>query len=67
MKYTKLMITIVAGLLVMGCSEGKYSGLSASELVEKKRKCDSVPKKSAVFANGCEQVSKEVAKRRAKK
>ncbi len=66
MKYKSLML-IVASLLIVGCSEGKYSGLSATELAAKKRKCDSVPKKSAVFANGCEQISKEVSARLAKK
>lgn len=67
MKIMKLTLVVVIVLFAASCSEGKYGSLSKSELAAKKRECDSVPKKSAVFANGCEQVSKEIAKRRKKK
>lgn len=63
MKLTRLSLVAVIGALLVACAEGKYSGLSTAELAEKKRHCDSIPKKSAVFANGCEQVSKEIATR----
>ncbi|WP_444994781.1 hypothetical protein [Aliikangiella sp. IMCC44359] len=41
--------------------------MSNSELAEKKRHCDSVPKKSTVFATGCENIRKEIQRRRKKK
>jgi len=38
--------------------------MSDSELREKQRHCDSIPKKSTVFATGCENIRKEVERRR---
>ena len=51
-------------LLVLGCGESKYEAMSKSELKKKERHCDSIPQKSAVFANGCEKISEEVKRRR---
>jgi len=67
MKFTKIMLVAMTALLVLGCGEGKYESLSSSELAKKMRHCDSIPKKSAVFANGCEKISKEVERRRKQK
>ena len=64
MKLTKIILITMMTLLVLGCGEGKYASLSKSELTKKQRHCDSIPKKSAVFANGCEKISKEVKRRR---
>jgi|GEM_PF-2485722 len=55
------------GLLLIACVEGKYEKMSDSELREKKRHCDSIPKKSAVFATGCENVRKELERRKKNK
>ena len=57
-----LMTTLL--FVVVGCSEGKYGGLSDAELRDKKRHCDSIPKKSPVFATGCENIKKEIERRR---
>jgi len=64
MKLIKASLIIIIALLSSACTEGKYSKMSNKELTEKQRHCDSVPKKSAVFANGCEQVSKEIKRRK---
>ena len=67
MKYIKLAFFTVSILLAVACSEGKYSKLSDAELREKQRHCDSIPKKSAVFASGCENISKETKRRKEKR
>ena len=64
MKLIKITLIILIGLLATACGGGKYSGMSDTELAEKKRHCDSIPKKSAVFANGCEKVRKEIERRK---
>ncbi len=67
MKLLKITIYVLFGFSAAACSEGKYSKMSNSELAEKKRHCDSVPKKSTVFATGCENIRKEIQRRRKKK
>jgi hypothetical protein len=67
MKIQKASLVTLLILLVTACGEGKYEKMSYKELKEKKRHCDSIPKKSAVFANGCEKISKEVLRRKNKK
>jgi len=52
---------------VVACSESKYSKMTSAELTKKKRHCDSVPKKSTVFATGCENIRKEIERRKGKK
>jgi len=64
MKLMKVVLTAIITLLLLSCGEGKYGSMSKSELTEKKRHCDSIPQKSAVFANGCEKISEEVKRRR---
>jgi hypothetical protein len=64
MKLTKFTLIAIMTLLVLGCGEGKYASISNSELNKKKRHCDSIPKKSAVFANGCDKITQEVKSRR---
>ena len=63
MKLIKITVFFLLGLLIAAC-DGKYAKMSDSELREKKRHCDSIPKKSAVFATGCENVVKELKRRR---
>jgi len=67
MKLVKITLITAITLLILGCGKGKYESMSISELSDKKRHCDSIPKKSAVFANGCEKISEEVKRRRAEK
>jgi len=64
MKLVKITLLTISTLFILSCGEGKYGSMSNSELAEKQRHCDSIPKKSAVFANGCEKVSEEVKRRR---
>ncbi|MDQ7050974.1 MAG: hypothetical protein Q9M92_16155 [Enterobacterales bacterium] len=64
MKLLKIMLCSVLLMLVISCGEGKYGSMSRSELTEKQRHCDSIPKKTAVFANGCEKIKKEIDRRR---
>ncbi|MCP3674543.1 MAG: hypothetical protein GY829_08780 [Gammaproteobacteria bacterium] len=64
MKLSKITLIILISLLATACGVGKYSGMSDKELAEKQRHCDSIPNKSAVFANGCEKVRKEIERRR---
>ena len=66
MKLIKVTLVLLMTLLVVACGQGKYGGMSDAELAKKKRHCDSIPKKSAVFANGCEKISEEVKRRRKK-
>jgi len=66
-KIIKISLFVLAALLLTACGEGKYEGMSNSELKEKKKHCDSIPKKSAVFANGCDKITKEVKRRRAER
>jgi hypothetical protein len=63
MKIVKIALLAVTALMVTAC-ESKYEKMSYSELKEKQRHCDSIPKKSAVFATGCENIRKEIEKRR---
>ena len=67
MKSLKITLVILISLLVLSCGEGKYGKMSKKELAEKQRHCDSIPKKSAVFANGCEKIEEEIKKRRKQK
>ncbi len=67
MKPNNIILIILINLLTVACTEGKYGGMSNSELAEKQRHCDSIPKKSAVFANGCEKIRKEIKRRKAEK
>ena len=60
----KLILVAMCSLLIAACSEGKYAGLTSEELKNKKHHCDSIPQKSAVFANGCDQITKEVKRRK---
>ena len=64
MKLIKTILIILIGLHTTACVEGKYSGMSDKELADKKKHCDSIPKKSAVFANGCERIQKEIEHRK---
>jgi len=64
MKLIKITLVIIITLLIVACGQGKYGGMSDSELAKKKRHCDSIPKKSAVFANGCEKITKEIKRRK---
>lgn len=64
MKFIKLTLSTTLILLAMACSDSKYSKMSESELREKQRHCDSVPKKSTVFATGCENIRKEIERRK---
>jgi len=66
MKMIKATIVSLVILCVAACGGDKYSKMSNAELAEKKRHCDSIPKKSAVFANGCEKISKEIKSRKKK-
>lgn len=61
-----MRIFLVACLvsLLMACGGNKYEKMSDSELREKKRHCDSIPKKSPVFATGCENIKKEIKRRK---
>jgi len=52
---------------IVACGEDKYGSMTNSELAQKQKHCDSIPKKSAVFANGCEKVAEEIKKRRKQK
>jgi len=67
MKLIKISIMALMVFSIASCGEGKYGGMSNSELAKKERHCDSIPKKSAVFANGCEKVAEEIKKRRKQK
>ena len=64
MKLLKITLITIMTLLVLGCGESKYEAMSNSELKKKQKHCDSIPKKTAVFANGCEKISEEVKRRR---
>jgi hypothetical protein len=64
MKITKYLLLTVSILLVTACGESKYEKMSYSELKEKQRHCDSIPKKSTVFATGCENIRKEIERRK---
>ncbi len=64
MKGIKILVCGLISLVVLGCGEGKYGSMSKSELIEKQRHCDSIPKKTAVFANGCEKVKQELDRRK---
>jgi len=66
-KLIKVTLTTLVGLLAVACGEGKYGRMSHSELSEKQRHCESIPKKSAVFANGCEKIRKEIKRRKNQK
>lgn len=60
----KYMVTFLLAVLIAACAEDKFSGLSNSDLAKKKRHCDSIKKKSPGFAVGCENVRKEIERRR---
>jgi hypothetical protein len=64
MKLMKITVITLVALLVVACGDGKYGGMTDEELRDKKRHCNSIPKKSAVFANGCEQIMKEIKRRK---
>jgi len=44
-----------------------FNSLNTCYQVKKQRHCDSIPKKSTVFATGCENIRKEVERRREEK
>jgi len=67
MKLLKVSFCMMSALFILNCGGGKYESMSNSELKEKQQHCDSIPKKSAVFANGCAKISKEVKRRRAER
>ena len=67
MKLTKIILISLICVVVVACGQDKYGKMSNKELKEKQRHCDSIPKKSAVFANGCEKIDKEIIKRRKQK
>ncbi len=67
MKIAKITLFTIITLLLLSCGGGKYESMSNSELKEKKKHCDSIPKKSAVFANGCDKISEEVKRRRSER
>ncbi|MCW8880122.1 MAG: hypothetical protein OQJ89_03730 [Kangiellaceae bacterium] len=64
MRLIKASLFFLACMLLAACSEGKYGNLTDAELREKKRHCDSIPKKSPVFATGCENIKKELKRRK---
>jgi len=64
MKLLKICLVVIVVFSTSACGKGKYEKMSLSELKEKQRHCDSIPKKSAVFANGCAKVEEEIKKRR---
>ena len=64
MKLIKATLYLSSCLLLTACSEGKYGNLTDAELREKKRHCDSIPKKSPVFAAGCENIKEELKRRK---
>ncbi len=64
MKTTKYLLTTLTVLLISACGESKYEKMSYTELKEKQRHCDSIPKKSTVFATGCENIRKEIERRK---
>ena len=64
MKQIKMILVALLCLLVVACGDGKYGKMTKKELADKQRHCDSIPKKSAVFANGCEKIKEEIKKRR---
>jgi len=67
MKLIKISLMILVIFSIVACGKGKYGSMSDSELNKKQRHCDSIPKKSAVFANGCEKVAEEIKRRRDEK
>jgi len=67
MKLIKISLITLMVFTIAACGKGKYGSMTNSELAEKQRHCDSIPKKSAVFANGCEKVAEEIKKRRKQK
>lgn len=64
MKTTKYLLITLTVLLISACGESKYEKMSYTELKEKQRHCDSIPKKSTVFATGCENIRKEIERRK---
>ncbi|WP_019026271.1 hypothetical protein [Colwellia piezophila] len=52
MTLLKITFVILLGWQATACVKGKYASMSDKELAEKQNHCDSIPKKSAVFANG---------------
>jgi len=64
MKFIKIMLNTMMTLFVLSCGEGKYASMSNSELTKKQRHCDSISRKTEVFANGGEKISEEVKRRR---
>lgn len=64
MKFIKFALFTMSVLLTVACTDSKYSKMSESELRDKQRHCDSVAKKSTVFATGCENIRKEIERRK---
>ena len=64
MKLNKIILVCLITLVATACSKGKYREMSKAELTKKQLHCDSIPKKSAVFANGCDKVLKEIKRRK---
>ena len=60
----KLIIIVLLGLTLVACSGDKFSKMSNQELANKKRHCDSIKNKAPGFAVSCENVRKEIDKRR---
>jgi len=67
MKLIKISLMALMVFSIAACGKGKYEKMSNSELAKKERHCDSIPKKSAVFANGCEKVAEEIKRRNKQK
>ena len=63
-KLFKVTFITLFCLQATACVEGKYSQMTDQELAKKQKHCDSIPKKSAVFANGCERIRKEIEQRK---
>ena len=64
MKFVNVLSMVFMAFTVSACVESKYEKMSNAELAKKNRHCDSIPKKSAVFANGCENIKKEIKRRK---
>ena len=64
MRLVRFSLLTISMLATTACSDGKYAKMSDSELSEKNRHCKSVSNKSTVFATGCENVRKEIERRK---
>ena len=64
MKLLKVCLIILFSLVAIACVENKYTRMTKGELQEKQRHCNSIPNKSAVFANGCKRIRQEIERRK---